>query len=179
MLFCQLYTNKQIIMIKSLFSIFALLLCFNACGPAPQEQTKEEAKENQFFGDPISLDDAISYDALLSQMDTKDSINIKVTGTVSSVCQKKGCWMNIVSDDTNKPEMFVKFKDYGFFMPLNISGREVVMEGHAFKNITPVDELRHYAEDEGKSKEEIEAITEPKEQLSFLASGVILLPEES
>jgi hypothetical protein len=38
-----------------------------------------------------------------------------------------------------------------------------------------VEELKHLAEDAGKSKEEIEAITEPKEELKFLATGVLLL----
>ncbi len=74
-------------------------------------------------------------------------------------------------------EMMVKFKDYGFFVPKDIAGRKVVMEGYAFREVTPVDELRHYAEDEGLSTEEIEAITEPKEELKFLASGVLLLDE--
>ncbi|MEM8907231.1 MAG: DUF4920 domain-containing protein [Bacteroidota bacterium] len=166
-------------MLKQFSLLLAIGMIFFACGPAPQEQSKEAAQAPEHFGDNISLNDAISYEALLERMQSSDSLNIKVSGKVSSVCQKKGCWMNIVSDQENQPEMFVKFKDYGFFMPLNIAGRTVVMEGYAFKNLTSVEELRHYAEDEGKSKEEIEAITEPEEQLSFLASGVVLLPEKS
>jgi hypothetical protein len=39
---------------------------------------------------------------------------------------------------------------------------------------TSVEELRHYAEDAGKSQEEIEAITEPKKTYSFVADGVLL-----
>ena len=71
--------------------------------------------------------------------------------------------------------MMVKFKDYGFFMPKDISGREVVMNGKAYYQTTSVDELRHYAEDAGKSADEIAAITEPKRELRFLADGVQLL----
>lgn len=63
-------------------------------------------------------------------------------------------------------------------MPKDIKGRKVIMEGYAYKLVTPVEELRHYAEDEGKSKEEIEAITEPLEELKFMASGVLLLERE-
>ncbi len=129
------------------------------------------------FGEEIDRKDAISYDELLSKMEGRDSINAKVTGTVENVCQVKGCWMNVASDNPNRPSMFVKFKDYGFFMPKDIAGKKVIMEGYAFREITPVDELRHYAEDEGRSKEEIAAITEPKEELKFLASGVLLLNE--
>ena len=71
----------------------------------------------------------------------------------------------------------VRFKDYGFFMPLDIAGREVIMNGKAFYQTTSVDDLRHYAEDAGKSQEEIDAITEPKRELAFLADCVILLDE--
>lgn len=133
---------------------------------------------NQYFGAKINTNNTISYDELLEKMSKVDSLNSKVVGKVTEVCQKKGCWMSIAAKDANKPEMFVKFKDYEFFMPKDIAGRRVVMEGYAFKTTTSVEELQHYAEDAGKSKEEIAAITEPEEELQFLASGVILLEED-
>jgi len=34
--------------------------------------------------------------------------------------------------------------------------------------------LKHLAEDEGKSQEEIDAITEPKMEYTFVAHGVII-----
>jgi hypothetical protein len=49
-----------------------------------------------------------------------------------------------------------------------------VLNGKAFKNITPVEELRHYAEDAGKSKEEIAAITEEEITFSFVADGALV-----
>ena len=60
-------------------------------------------------------------------------------------------------------------------MPKDISGRKVVMQGIAYREVTSVDELRHYAEDAGKSAAEIALITKPKEELKFMASGVVLL----
>ena len=71
--------------------------------------------------------------------------------------------------------MMVRFKDYGFFVPKDIAGRKVIITGKAYREVTPIEELRHYAEDAGKSKEEIAAITESKEELKFLATGVVLL----
>ena len=38
----------------------------------------------------------------------------------------------------------------------------------------PVEHLKHYAQDAGKSKEEIAKITEPKDELTFIADGVIV-----
>jgi hypothetical protein len=96
-----------------------------------------------------------------------------VQGKVDAVCQAKGCWMTMISPAGE--EMMVRFKDYGFFMPKDIAGREVIVNGKAFYQSTTVEELRHYAEDAGKSVEEIEAITEPKQELRFYADGVILL----
>ncbi len=70
--------------------------------------------------------------------------------------------------------MRVTFKDYGFFVPKDIAGKTVVVEGVAQKKTTPVSELRHYAEDAGKSKAEIAQITDPKNELAFVADGVIV-----
>ena len=75
--------------------------------------------------------------------------------------------------------MRVRFKDYGFFVPKDIAGRQAVVEGYAFREVTTVEELRHYAEDEGLSAEEIAKITEPVEEVKFLASGVYLVEATS
>jgi len=161
-----------------LFLFFSLSIFLFACNSTPEGKAQLTADGKiaaLSFGEEINQSDAISYDEMISKMAASDSLNTKVMGTVEGVCQAKGCWMNIVSDNPDQPSMFVKFKDYGFFMPKDISGKRVIMEGYAFKEVTPVEELRHYAEDEGKSKEEIAAIVAPKEELKFLASGVLLL----
>ena len=50
-----------------------------------------------------------------------------------------------------------------------------MIEGVAYKEETSVDELKHYAEDAGKTAEEIAAITEPVSEKKFMATGVVLL----
>jgi hypothetical protein len=153
-------------MLKNLFlGIFAASL-LAACG--------SNNTDNKHFGATITADNALSYDELIGKMAAVDSMPAKVTGKVAEVCQKKGCWMTIVSDDPSKPEMRVTFKDYAFFMPKDLAGKRVVCDGYAIVEVTPVDVLRHYAEDAGKSKAEIEAITEPKRELAFEAAGVII-----
>ena len=97
----------------------------------------------------------------------------KATGKVLSVCQEKGCWMKV--EKANGETMMVKFKDYGFFMPKDIVGKEVVVDGDATVKETSVKQLKHYAGDAGKSKEEISKITTPKKELIFTAKGVLVL----
>ena len=85
----------------------------------------------------------------------------------------KGCWMNI-SDATASEPVFVQFKDYGFFVPKDASGKEVVIEGVAYRELTPIEDLKHFAKDAGKTDDEIAQITEPKEEIRFMAKGVLI-----
>lgn len=162
------------------FFLAALLSCnTNNSATAAEEVTETsvemEDRAGEVFGAEEDFSDAMDLAGLEAKLTESDTLqNVSVSGEVTSVCQAKGCWMTIAG----KEDMMVKFKDYGFFMPKDIDGREVVMHGQAYYQVTPLDELRHYAEDAGKTAEEIAAITEPKKELRFLASGVLLLPEE-
>jgi hypothetical protein len=100
-----------------------------------------------------------------------DEANVIVEGTIIDVCQKKGCWMRVSDGDE---ELFVRFPDYGFFVPMNAAGREVVMHGTSVANVASVEELRHYAEDAGKSPQEVAAITEPETRVTFFADSVYI-----
>jgi hypothetical protein len=124
------------------------------------------------FGKQISKEGAINTDELVNQMDGKKELNTKVEGKVLEVCQMKGCWMMLELPEGES--MRVKFKDYAFFVPKDIAGKSVVIQGTASTVTTSVDELRHYAEDAGASEEEIAEITEPKTELAFEAEGVII-----
>jgi hypothetical protein len=176
-------------MLKQIIFIFGATITMVACSPKHKHTVSEEEVEakayaatpksdGKHFGATIDAQNAMVYEDLLKKVaDLKkgESVNAKVVGKVESVCQVKGCWMNIVSEKPTNPSMFVKFKDYAFFMPKDLSGKKVVMDGKAFYQETSVEELRHYAEDEGKSKEDIAKITQPKRELKFLASGVVLV----
>lgn len=126
------------------------------------------------FGKTIDDKGAVTATSLSAKMGGKEVAQLKVSGVVESVCQVKGCWIQVKLSDGET--MRVKFKDYGFFVPKDIAGRTVVMEGEAKIKTTPVAELQHYAQDAGKSKEEIANITQPKRELSFVADGVLLKP---
>ncbi|WP_026728596.1 DUF4920 domain-containing protein [Flavobacterium denitrificans] len=118
-----------------------------------------------------SLGRAISVQKLEGSFKEQKKIeNIVVKGTVADVCEKKGCWVTIKTD--NGSSFFVKMKDYAFFVPTALKGKNVVLEGNAEKKVTSVDELKHYAKDAKKSQTEINAITTPREEIRFMASGI-------
>lgn len=157
--------------------LLSLALSFLACKNEFATEQEVIADESSFasFGDAISADDFLSSDELLAMyqsLQPGDTVQIKFTSEIMDVCQKKGCWMNMTLPNDNKA--FVRFKDYGFFMPLNAAGSEAVVEGKAFIDLITVDELKHFAKDAGKSQEEIDLIVEPKVTYAFTANGVLI-----
>ena len=172
-------------LIRKISLLLGLALCIAACntpdssahGTSTTAEAVPNTRARQFlsFGEQIDAEGAIPFAQLTSHMGQADSMRVKVAGRIDEVCQKKGCWITLTNaTDEGEEELFVKFKDYAFFMPTDAAGQEVVLDGYAFREVTSVDELRHYAEDAGESAEAIAAITEPQEELKFMASGVLL-----
>lgn len=115
---------------------------------------------------------AITVDKLSKKLkkDNKKVEGVAVKGKVTDVCEKKGCWLTIQTEDNS--QFFVKMKDYAFFVPTALKGKMVVMEGTAERKVTSIDEQKHYAEDAKKPQAEIDAITSPKEEIRFVANGI-------
>jgi hypothetical protein len=164
--------------IKPFLYILTLSFFMAACGGT--EQKSETASGSSldtafsYFGDTLdNLSTAVSLETFETMMEENNNIeNTMLTANVAEVCQAKGCWMNISL--SNGETMKVKFKDYAFFVPKDIAGKEIIIEGKAYTDTTSVDELKHYAEDAGKTQAEIDSITEPKIGYRFLASGVAI-----
>ena len=125
------------------------------------------------YGSKVSADGAVPVAELPQLLKDNQPHDVKVTATVTDVCPKMGCWMKVEMPD--KSSVFVNMKDYGFFVPVALKGKTVVIDGAANKVVTSVDQLRHYAEDAKKSKEEIAAIKEPKEEIQLTASGIVVV----
>ena len=118
----------------------------------------KEEKKTEFvaFGKELSADKFLSKEEMTSKFEnlkSGDTIDVKFASKINSVCKAKGCWMKL--DLENDKESMVKFKDYGFFVPLNSDNREVIVNGKAYVTEVSIEELRHFAKDAGKSEEEI------------------------
>ncbi len=130
-------------------------------------------RNDSFYGNKIDKSDVMSYSEINDLLKDKDEAEVKIEGEIVTTCKMKGCWMSVRLD--NGEEMRVTFKDYGFFVPKDsVSGKKTIIAGTIKKDITDVATLRHFAEDEGRTAEEVANITEPKEELTFVASGVII-----
>ena len=131
--------------------------------------------QDKSFGEKLSSNELTSINEinnLFTNFNDGEFNNTKFKATVVDVCKMKGCWMNL--DLKNDKQVMVRFKNYGFFVPKDIEGKDVIVEGKAFIDILSIDELKHYAFDAGKSKEEIDKIQKEKRIYSFEATGVLI-----
>lgn len=157
---------------KTITILSAVLLM--ACTQKAQENVSKEIPQGvHSYGEVITEDGLMSAADLKNKLAQADSVDCTISATINETCAMKGCWMTL--DAGLDDEMRVRFKDYGFFVPTEgQSGKRTVLHGKAFKSVTTVDDLKHYAQDAGKSEEEIEAITEPEVAINFLADGVLI-----
>lgn len=131
-----------------------------------------ETQINTYYGKEISEEVNNDYSTTKELVMKSGKENATLTGEIIETCQKKGCWMSF---DTGSDTLFIKFRDYGFFVPTSgVGGKTAVVEGELFLDTTSVEELKHYAEDAGKSADEIALITKPSFDVNFIADGVII-----
>jgi uncharacterized protein DUF4920 len=155
---------KNIILLSAFIVVTQLSFAQPPPGPA---------KVGNTYGEAIKAEGAIPIADLPGKLVKEEPLQTKIRGKVTGVCPKKGCWLSLEMPDSSK--VFVKMKDYGFFVPVEMIGKNVVLDGEAVMKTTSVSELQHYAEDAKKSKEEIAAITKPEKEIRFTAKGIVIV----
>lgn len=158
--------------VKRMKKVMLLTCAMVLTGVPLLAQEPVSAAKGVSYGSGVSKSGEVVPVSGLDRRLTADKFTGKASGKVVEVCLEKGCWMKL--ERSEGQTMMVRFKDYGFFMPKNIVGKEVVLEGDANYREVSVEMQRHYAKDAGKSEEEIQRIREPKRELQFIATGVLV-----
>lgn len=159
----------------------ASLLCVCVFGLVSCKQNVDKTDKNTDNVGFTSIGKSMTTDGILEPIDAilqyevlqaGDTVTSKIIGKVTEVCQSKGCWM--VLDLGDESEVMVTFKDYGFFVPIDIVGKEVIVNGNAYIDNMSVAQQQHYAKDAGKTPAEIASIVQPKTTWAFEADGVMI-----
>lgn len=133
-----------------------------------------DAKTGEWYGEKVNPEGALNINDVVAKLNGGSEFeNVKVKAKIVEVCPKKGCWLKLELNDGSTA--MVKMKDYGFFLPLAAKGKNVVIEGEVKLKTTSVAELKHYAEDAKKTKEEIDAITKPEKEVKVMAKGIVVV----
>ncbi|WP_345948243.1 DUF4920 domain-containing protein [Mucilaginibacter sp. PAMB04274] len=155
---------------KTLMLFIAAL--FSAAFTYAQQSAIKPAAPGVTYGKAVTKDKAITLANLNKELSKDTVYNGKIAGVVTEVCTKKGCFMKL--KQANGEDVMVRFTDYAYFMPQNIVGKKVVVEGKAKVTETTVERLRHYAKDAGKSQTEIAKINKSKKDVTIMADGVLV-----
>lgn len=143
--------------------------------PVPTAAAPTAAAPNH-FGAALSAAPAVDCQTVLADAKKYDDKDVKLSGRVSGVCQNKGCWMKLTTNEPGAPSVRVTFKDYGFFVPRDSMGKTAVVEGRFKVKTLSVAEAQHYADDATKAGQApAKKITEPQHEFSIVATGVEML----
>lgn len=155
---------------KKLIALFPVLL-FSVILMA--QPPKVSADKGASFGAKVSEEGAVSADLLAENLNVPGQTKeVTVVGRVTEVCKAEGCWVRMATKDG---DMLIKMKDHAFLVPVALEGKTIVADGTATFRETSVEQLKHFAEDAGKTQNEIDAITEPKKEIVFQATGIKVL----
>ena len=128
-----------------------------------------------FAGETITRGEVIARDAkavplaeVLAKPEAYTKNAVVVEGTVTTACERKGCWMQLGDGEQN---VRVTFKDYAFFVPLDSKGMKARAEGvTTVKKLSKAD-ADHLEEEGAKLKRNADGTAN---EVSFVASGVEL-----
>ena len=167
---------RSLVKLSALTLFLMLTSCWNQEVKKEHDDMHEKAailtSSTGYFGEIIVADNAVFASELPLLLENKEKVHAKLTGKIDAVCQMSGCWMDISISDGET--VHITFKDDAFVIPKDASGKTAIFEGIGTYEEIPVDMLKHMAEDEGKSQDEIDAIIEPKMEYTFIANGVII-----
>jgi len=138
----------------------------------PEAKPEAPAKTAGKYGAPLSNTPAVDAKTVLSDPQKWNDKDVKLSGKVSGVCQKKGCWMTLQTGEPGAASVRVTFKDYGFFVPKDSFGKTATVEGKFAVKTISVAEAQHFADDAAKEGSPPRKVTEPEHTFSLVATGV-------
>jgi hypothetical protein len=165
---------------KNLVFLSLSLLVFTGCKnkvETPEVTQQQVVAVQEFvYGERPNAETVLQATQLhdnFKEIQLADTLQTAFKAEVLEVCQAKGCWMRLALPEGE--EVMVRFKDYGFFVPKDLAGSEVLIQGRAFISEVSEEDRRHLAEDGGATAAEIDAIQGTTREYGFEASGVQVL----
>jgi hypothetical protein len=123
-------------------------------------------------GEKLTGAPAVKLSALLKEPEKHAGKTVTVEAKVRQACERKGCWMEL-AEKTDGPGVRVKFKDYGFFVPLDSAGSTAKVEGTV--KVAELSEAmaKHYEEEGAKVHRGADG---KAREVQLVATGVELKP---
>ncbi|MBW2460924.1 MAG: DUF4920 domain-containing protein [Deltaproteobacteria bacterium] len=127
-----------------------------ADGPQPAHTDDSGAR---LFGTELSTDrEAVDLAALIASPNDYAGQVVKTEGTISAVCQRMGCWMEMTTAEGG-PAVRVPMAGHSFFLPRDVSGARATVEGSFEVAELPAATQEHLREEGAQAADQSLAIT--------------------
>jgi len=168
----------------------ALVIGLLACQPAAEQATVDDTAtaqeatapvkavvfEGTTLGEPLTLEYLTPVADILARPDSFIGQRVLVEGVVTAVCQKQGCWLDIVSGEAGDT-IQVKVEDGVIVFPKDAAGKKVLAEGTVEKlemtQEQAIEAGKHKAEESGGSFDPA-TITGPTTTYRIRGVGVLI-----
>lgn len=150
---------------RLIICLFMILSFVTACG-------KSEVKiPSDKFGEGVTIEDVVSMDDILKNSSQYDGKELVVESRIKTVCQARGCWMEVESGTL---PMRISFENDSFFIPKESARKKVRIQGELKIKEISEEVARNYLKDAGRSNEEVQKLSGPQKLLTMVASGLII-----
>ena len=122
------------------------------CKPAAPPAASEAAA-TKAYGEPLTLTDTTTVSTVLANAEGMVGQKVLVAGTVVDVCQERGCWLALGSEEGGAT-LRVKVEDGVIIFPMSARGHHAVVEGVVEKIDLTAEQAREQAMKHAKEKGE-------------------------
>ncbi|WDF55920.1 DUF4920 domain-containing protein [Mucilaginibacter sp. KACC 22063] len=148
--------------------VLLLIACFNIA----TAQKHTPLPHGMLFGSSPSNINVMPASKIESFMGKRTRTNAVITGKVIKVTKPKGGWFIIDAGQGKTIE--AHFKNYNITLPIDLKGREVIVDGIAEK-IFVADDMQHLAgESSSQMKSQHSAKPNPKQKITFEVKGLMV-----
>jgi hypothetical protein len=128
------------------------------------------------YGKGVTLKETTKISEIYANPDKYVGKLLRVEGTITDVCSKRGCWMLIASDKEFQTLRF-KVEDGVIVIPMEAKGKPAIAEGTVRKIEMTKDEAvaydKHVAEENGRTFDP-KSVTGPRVMILLKGTGAVI-----
>ena len=129
------------------------------------------------FGEAVQPELLTPVSTLMASPDQYLDKTVTIEGIIVAVCEKRGCWMNIASDERFQT-LRVKVKDGDMVFPMSSKGQKALATGKLQALNFDLEQTRrikaHFAHEAGEEFDPA-SVTEPMTMYQLVPTGVSIL----
>ena len=151
-------------------SRIAALVCIAVMAGACQSESSDPDTTVQTYGASVDTASARAAGEVATEPSAFDGATVTVSGRISTVCQKKGCWLTLETGAARPIRVLVPRTDdgYEFTVPTTLTGQATVTGTLQTAELDTTMQ-KHLAEDGAASA--------PAQEVQIAATGLRVVPD--